>query len=79
MVAIAERPTVETFGENVGILTREVFGFEVTKSGFHRILEQAVNEYLLSYEEVVEQFGGQLGAEAHAIVQALVAERDDEG
>lgn len=37
-VAVAERPTVETFGENVGILTREVFGFEVTKSSFHSLL-----------------------------------------
>jgi AAA domain, putative AbiEii toxin, Type IV TA system len=78
LVAVVERPTVETFGENVGILTREVFGFEVTKSGFHGLLDQAVNQYFLNYEQVVELFGGQLGAEAHAIVQALVAERDEE-
>ncbi len=30
-VSKAERPEYETFGENVGILTREVFGLEVTK------------------------------------------------
>jgi len=75
-VAVAERPTVETFGENVGILTREVFGFEVTRSGFHQMLYEAVNERHLPYDAVVAHFGGQLGAEAHAIVQALVAERD---
>ncbi len=77
-IAVVERPTVETFGENVGILTREVFGFEVTKSGFHRMLDDAVNRRRLTYEAVVEHFGGQLGAEARAIVQALVAERDAE-
>jgi hypothetical protein len=77
-VAVAERPTTETFGENVGILTREVFGFEVTKSGFHRMLDEAVNRRGLAYDGVVEHFGGQLGAEARAIVQALVAERDSE-
>src|SRR5581483_11473983 len=33
-----ERPEAETFGENVGVLTREIFGLEVTKSGFHRML-----------------------------------------
>lgn len=75
-IAVAERPTVETFGENVGILTREVFGFEVTRSGFHRILDDAVNRRGLSYEEIIRHFNNQLGAEARAIVQALVAERD---
>ena len=75
---MAERPTVETFGENVGILTREVFGFEVTKSGFHRMLDDAVNQRGLGYDATVGRFGGQLGAEARAIVQALVAERDAE-
>lgn len=76
LVAVAERPAVESFGENVSLLTREVFGFEVTKSGFHRLLDDAVNRQRLSYDEVIERFGNQLGAEARAIVRALVAERD---
>ena len=71
-----ERPTVETFGENVGTLTREVFGLEVTRTGFHRMLANAVFDRGLSYDEVVAQFGGQLGAEAKAIVRALVMERE---
>lgn len=75
-VAVAERPAVETFGENVGVLTREVFGFEVTKAGFHRLIDQAVNVEELTYDQVVDKFGGQLGAEARAIAQALIAERD---
>lgn len=78
-VAVAERPVVETFGENVGVLTREVFGFEVTKAGFHKMLDDAVNRRGLSFDAILEHFGGQLGAEARAIVQALVAERDAEG
>lgn len=77
-VAVAERPTVETFGENVGILTREVFGFEVTKSGFHGLLDNAVKRRRLNYDAVLDHFGGQLGAEARAIVQALIADRDAE-
>jgi hypothetical protein len=74
-VAAAERPTIETFGENIGILTREVFGLEVTRAGFHRLLTLAVNQDRLSYEAVVNRFGGQLGTEGRAIVQALIAER----
>ena len=74
-VSNVERPAVETFGENVGILTREVFGLEVTRTGFHRLLADAVNERGLGYDQVVALYGGQLGAEARAIVRALVLQR----
>jgi predicted ATPase len=74
-VSKAERPESETFGENVGILTREVFGLEVTKSGFHRMLQEAVDEEE-DYEKVVQRFKGQLGAEARAIVRALIASKE---
>lgn len=70
----ADRPDIETFGENVGVLTREVFGLEVTQSGFHRLLAEAVVDEGL-YDDVVERFGNQLGGEALAIVRALAAER----
>ncbi|RZE59687.1 hypothetical protein C0Q98_14345 [Streptomyces albidoflavus] len=74
---VFERPGVETFGENVGVLTREIFGLEVTRSGFHRILGDAVSDGD-SYEAIVERFGGQLGGEARGIVRALLAARDAE-
>jgi predicted ATPase len=70
----ADRPDIETFGENVGVLTREVFGLEVTQSGFHRLLTEAVAEDGY-YDDVVERFGDQLGGEALALVRALAAER----
>jgi hypothetical protein len=76
LMSVAERPAIETFGENIGILTREVFGLQVTRSGFHGLLEMAVRSRRLNYDAVLTRFGGQLGAEARAIVQALVAERD---
>lgn len=69
---MAERPTLETFGENVGILTREVFGLEVTETGYHQLLRQAVAEQG-NYEGVLNYFEGALGAEARALVQALLA------
>ncbi len=66
-----ERPEIETFGENVGTLTREVFGLEVSHSGFHRLLAEAALESR-SYDEVVEQFGDSLGGEARAVLRALI-------
>ena len=73
--AKAERPEMETFGENVGVLTREVFGLELTQSGFHKILQQAVDEAPI-FDAVIDRFHEQLGAEARAIVRALIAARN---
>jgi hypothetical protein len=74
----AERPEIETFGENVGVLTTDTFGLEVTHSGFHRMVEAAI-EQAPDYETVLERFNGQLGAEARSIVRALIASRDSAG
>ena len=70
----AERPEIETFGENVGILTREVFGLEVSHSGFHKMLRDAAAAGE-TYEEIVARFGGELGGEARAILRAILSAR----
>lgn len=70
-----KRPETETFGENVGSLTQQIFGLEVTHSGFHTMLRKAVNDDL-DFDGVVERFDGQLGDEARSIVHALIAERN---
>jgi hypothetical protein len=74
-VLVAERPEIETFGENVGVLTREVFGLEVTRSGFHKVLRDAVAQGQ-SYAEILERFDGRLGGEARALVRGLIAVRE---
>lgn len=66
------RPTIETFGENVGTLTNEVFGLEVTATGFHRLLSEAAREFD-SYAEALQHFGGAIGAEGRAILRAQFA------
>jgi hypothetical protein len=73
--ATAERPEIETFGENVGVLTREIFGLEVTQSGFQRLLQAAV-ERGNTFESTLNMFDNELGAEARAILRALIVERD---
>lgn len=68
------RPQHETFGENVGVLTQEIFGLEVTRSGFHDMLRQAV-EQGKTFEEIVEDYQGRLGFEAQALLRAMVVSR----
>lgn len=70
--AMVERPECETFGENVGVLTREVFGLEVAQTGFHRLLTESV-EKGGTFDEVSDYFNNELGAEARAILRALIA------
>lgn len=71
----SSRPSIETFGENVGVLTSEVFSLEVERSGFHYLLAASV-ETGNSYEEIVDEYNGQLGFEARAILKALIANRN---
>lgn len=71
----SDRPERETFGENVGVLTREVFGLEVSKAGFHELLEQSVAQGE-SFDEIMQSYGGQIGTEAQAILLSLIAARD---
>lgn len=71
----AVRPERETFGENVGVLINDVFGLEVTHSGFHGMLLQMV-EAGLTYEEILDQFDFRVGMEARSILRILLANRE---
>lgn len=71
----SDRPERETFGENVGILTRETFGLEVSKSGFHEMLRKAV-EAGGSFDSILAEYNNQLGAEARAILLSQIAARE---
>lgn len=72
---ITSRPTIETFGENVGVLTSEVFSLEVERSGFHDLLAKSVNSGM-TYEAIIADYNNQLGFEGRAILKSLIANRD---
>lgn len=71
----AEKPEINTFGENVGALTRDVFGLEVTHTGFHKMIAESV-EKGMTFEEIEELFDNQMGREAQGISLALTSHRD---
>lgn len=49
------RPSIETFGENVGMLTSEVFGMNSDVTDFHKVLDQMVVS-LKSVSAIEEKF-----------------------
>jgi len=69
------RPDTETFGENVGILTRDVFGLEVTKSGFYNLLNNSV-EAGKTFDEIMREYNNQLGAEGRIILASLISHKN---
>lgn len=71
----SDRPERETFGENVGILTREIFGLEVARSGYHDMLQQEVDKGG-TFESITHEYKGQLGQEAQAILLSLISARE---
>lgn len=70
----ADRLKRESFGENVGVLTNDVFGLEVTNSGFYKMLFEKIKDCGYDYESVLKNFNYQLGSEGRALLMALIAE-----
>ncbi|WP_421296456.1 AAA family ATPase [Aeromonas sp. 604534] len=71
------RLEIETFGENVGVLTREVFGLEVVTSGYHSLLSKSVSSGK-TYNEILSSYNYELGMEARAVLKSLIINRDKE-
>lgn len=69
------RPTIETFGESIGTLTREIFELEVENTGFHSLIKECVAENL-TLEEIRSKFGGCLGTEALMIAHAMINQKN---
>ncbi|MBN7776793.1 ATP-binding protein [Nitratireductor aquimarinus] len=74
----AERPEIETFAETVSVLTREVFGLEVDRSGFHKMLREIVAQED-TFESVMDRFDNEIGGQGQALIQAMLARRTRRG
>lgn len=71
---IAKAPSVETYGENVGSLSREVFGFYPTAGDYRHVLDHLIDDYE-TVEGVEEALGSRLSSQALAHVMATIARR----
>lgn len=67
----AYRPEIETFGENVGILTREIFSYEVINTGFYKMIADSCEKFE-TFDELNNYFSNKLGGEARALARSLI-------
>lgn len=66
------RPHIESFASNTDSLTREIFKYEVIKTGFYKLLEDEIEE---SFEETYEKFGEKIGFLGQILIQRLTQKR----
>ena len=66
------RPSLETYGENIGTLTREVFGLEVMESGFYKTIDDFLDK-TADFDELMNKFDNEIGSEAKAIARSIIA------
>ncbi|MEU7673852.1 AAA family ATPase [Micromonospora taraxaci] len=69
------RPSSETFGENVGYLTSNVFHLDSTKTDYHFVLERLAQE--MSLEQVEELFDDEMSLQARAYLLGLMDGDED--
>jgi len=68
-VTVLERPSNETFGESVGLLTRHVFSLDSSTTDYHSVLRDLSKEYTLA--EIESLFGNELSMPARAYVENI--------
>lgn len=74
-----DRPTIKTFGANVGEITYDVFDLEVEKSGYMKVISDIVDDSN-TFEEVINRFDDKVGSESEKIISSIIYQReaDDE-
>ena len=68
------QPKLETFGENVGLLTYDIFGLVASATDFHAVLDLLVDGHL-SFESIDDLFTPALSGQARGYVLSKLAGR----
>lgn len=71
-----DRPEIETFGENIGELTTEIFSYDLQNTGFHNVLKDIADKKS-TYSRALASFNGELGNEAKSILRAYMYEKEN--
>ncbi|MFZ6710293.1 AAA family ATPase [Undibacterium sp. TC9W] len=66
-------PLIETFGENIGVITKDIFNLSDETTDWHDVLNALAKDH--SLETIEEKFGKRLGFSARSYVMSLIDER----
>lgn len=80
------RPTIKTFGENVGEITYNIFDLEVRNSGYMKVINNEIQKYNDSFfipgeernidddlQAIIDKFNNKLGDEAISTIANLLS------
>ncbi|WP_148639567.1 AAA family ATPase [Brachybacterium sp. SW0106-09] len=65
-------PRIETYGEDIGEITYEVFGLEVEDSGFYATLKELAARHD-NYDDALAELGHNLGLTGRSALRSLIA------
>lgn len=65
---------IESFATSTDSITREVFGLEVVKTGFYRLIEKELGT---TFNETFNKFGGKIGFLGQVLMQSLVNKKGE--
>ncbi|MGW0240961.1 AAA family ATPase [Micromonospora chalcea] len=68
-----DEPETETFGENVGTLTRQVFNLDSTRTDFHDLLRRL--SQTMTFDQITELFPEGMSGQARAYLATLTRNR----
>lgn len=63
------RPHIETFATNTDSITREIFGYEIGKTGFYKLINDEISN---DFDSTLKKFNGQVGFLGQIHIQRLV-------
>ena len=72
----ARHPRIQTYGENLGVITKEIFRHELEDTGHRRVLSRLSDEGL-SFEEIMDRLENQLGIEGQMMLSMILGYRDE--
>lgn len=67
------RPKIETFASGTDQLTREIFGYELIKTGFYRLLKENLQD---TFEDTFNKFSEHIGFLGQVMIQGLINNGD---
>ncbi len=73
-VRTVEQPPIATYGENLGKITKEIFGYELSETGYYRKMRDESKVYN-NFDDAIDSFTHPIGEEARSLLRMFIYER----